>query len=132
WPAPKQGAVEDGSRYDHTLGVALVALDVARRFGFSERGQRYAVAWGLTHDIATWPLSHTSEPAFTTITGISARSLRAAMLLGSQQVPERYRLAPVLRGLDIDPAALASLFDRSSFPADEELATFKEVVHSPL
>jgi hypothetical protein len=132
WPGAKREAVEDGSRYDHTLGVALVALDLARRFGFSHRGQRYAVAWGLTHDIATWPLSHTSEPAFSAITGISARGLRAAMLLGSDEAPERYRLAPVLRDLDIDPAALASLFDRGGFLADEELALFKEVVHSPL
>jgi hypothetical protein len=132
WPATKQEVVADGSRYDHTLGVALVALDLARRFDFSERGQRYAVAWGLTHDIATWPLSHTSEPAFTAITGVSARGLRAAMLLGTDEVPERYRLAPVLRDLDLDPATLTSLFDRGGLPADEELALFKEVVRSPL
>jgi hypothetical protein len=132
WRAATSETVEDGSRYDHTLGVALVALDFARRFDFSERGQRYAVAWGLTHDLATWPLAHTSEPALTAITGVPAPRLRAAMLLGSHEVPERYRLAPVLRDLDIDPAALASLFDRGSFPADEELALFKEVVRSPL
>jgi hypothetical protein len=132
WPAAKREAIADGSRHDHTLGVALVALDLARRFDFSQRGQRYAVAWGLTHDIATWPLSHTSEPAFTAITGISARGLRAAMLLGRDVVPEHYRLAPVLRDLDIDPAALASLFDKGGSFADEELALLKDVVHSPL
>jgi hypothetical protein len=132
WPPTKGEAKDDGSRYDHTLGVALLALDLARRFDFSEQGQRYAVAWGLTHDIATWPLSHTGEPAFTAITGLSARNLRAAMLLGSEVVPKRYRVAPVLRDLDLDPSALGFLFDRHQFPADEELALLKEVVHSPL
>jgi HD superfamily phosphohydrolase len=131
WSAAKE-VIEDGSRYDHTLGVALVALDLARRFDFSERGQRYAVAWGLTHDIATWPLSHTSEPVFTTVTGMSANTLRAEILLGSDEVPERYHLAPILRDLDLDPVALVSLFDRIPAPADEELALFKQVVRSPL
>lgn len=132
WPSASSDAVEDGSRFDHTLGVALVALDIARRFDFSERGQRYAVAWGLTHDIATWSLSHTSEPAFSAITGMSARNLRAGILLGRPEVPDRYRLAPVLRDLDIDPAALTSLFDRNAIAADEELALLKQVVRSPL
>ncbi len=132
WPETSSDVVEDGSRYDHTLGVALVALDIARRFDFSKRGQRYAVAWGLTHDIATWPLSHTSEPALSAITGVSARNLRTGILLGSAEVPNRYRLAPILWDLDIDPAALVSLFDRSGTAADEELALFKQVVRSPL
>jgi hypothetical protein len=132
WPEASSDAVEDGSRYDHTLGVALVALDIARRFDFSERGQRYAVAWGLTHDIATWPLSHTSEPALSAITGVSARNLRAGILLGSAEVPDHYHLAPILWDLDIDPAVLVSLFDRNGIAADEELALLTQVVRSPL
>jgi HD domain len=132
WPKAQQDAVEDGTRYDHTLGVALIALDLARRFDFSERGQRYAVAWGLTHDIGTWPLSHTGEPAFAAITGVSARALRASMVTGGDEVPGAYRLASVLRDLDIDPSALSSLFERDGRPRDDELALFKEVVHSPL
>jgi hypothetical protein len=132
WPVGQRDAVEDGTRHDHTLGVALIALDMARRFNFSERGQRYAVAWGLTHDIGTWPLSHTGEPAFAAITGVTARALRGAMVLGGDQVPEAYRLAAVLRDLDIDPSTLSSLFDRDGHPGDDELVLFKEVVHSPL
>lgn len=132
WPKASPAAIDDGSRYDHTLGVALVALDIARKLDFSERGQRYAVAWGLTHDVAIWPLAHTSEPALAAITGMSARDLRTAILLGGPEVPDRYRLAPILRDLDIDPAALAALFDRSGTAADEELALLKQVVSSPL
>ncbi len=132
WPAAGSAAADDGSRYDHSLGVALLALDLARRFDFSERGQRYAVAWGLTHDIATWPLAHTSEPALSAITGVSARGLRTAMLLGGHEVPEQYRLAPILRDLDLDPAVLASLFERDGLPVDEALSVFKQVIHSLL
>jgi hypothetical protein len=132
WPEASLDGVEDGSRYDHTLGVALVALDIARRFDFSEHGQRYAAAWGLTHDIASWPLSHTSEPALSAITSMSDRNLRAGILLGSPEVPDRYHLVAILRELDIDPVVLASLFDRSGIAADEELALFKQVIRSPL
>jgi hypothetical protein len=132
WSETKRNVVEDGSRYDHTLGVALVALDLARKFEFSERGERYAAAWGLTHDVATWPLSHTSEPVFPAVTGMSARDLRTGMLLGADVVPERYRLTALLRSLDIDPLTLASLFNRTATPGDEELALLKQVVHSPL
>ena len=132
WPQSLPDAVDDGSRFDHTLGVALLALDLARRFDFSERGQRYAVAWGLTHDIATWPLSHTSEPGFTALTEMTARNLRAGILLGSAEVPECYRLAPILRDLGLDPIALVSLFERNGTPADEELALFKQAIRSPL
>jgi hypothetical protein len=132
WPAADRDLVDDGSRYDHTVGVALVALDLARKLDFSKQGQRYAVAWGLTHDVGTWPLSHTSEPAFTAVTGTSARGLRTGILLSSTAVPERYRLASILRHLGIDPGTLASLFDQTTTPADEEVALLKQVVHSPL
>ncbi len=132
WPKGMPDVVEDGSRYNHTLGVALVALDLARRIGFSERGQRYAVAWGLTHDVATWPLSHTGESVFAALTGVSAANLRARILLGDSAVPGRYRLDAILQDLDIEPVALASLFNRSGMPADEELVLFKQIIRSPL
>jgi len=133
WSSAEKTTVCDGSRYDHCVGVALIALDAARKLNFSERGQRYAVAWGLTHDIATWPLSHTGEPAFAAITGVSAGDLRLAIILGSDIAPERYRLAHTLRGLGIDPPTLASLFNRNGIsPEDSELVLLKQLVKSPL
>jgi HD superfamily phosphohydrolase len=74
WQNDSFAGVDDGSRFDHTIGVAAIALDTARRFGLSPSGQRYAVAWGLTHDLATWPLAHTSEPAFAAILGVTSTS----------------------------------------------------------
>jgi hypothetical protein len=124
--------VDDGSRQEHSVGVALTALDLARRLGLSAQGQRYAVAWGLTHDLASWPLSHTSEPAFQTITGLTSRQLRDRMLFGSEDLPPRYRLDRVLREVQVDPTVLAGLFSRIPLPPDEDLALLKQVVGSPL
>jgi hypothetical protein len=47
-------------------------------------------------------------------------------------VPERYRLAPILRDLGSDPIVLTSLFDRGATLADEEFDLLKQVVWSPL
>ena len=54
------------------------------------------------------------------------------MLLGSDKAPSGYRLDSVLRGLNVDPTALVSLFERDGVPENEELALLKEVVRSPL
>ena len=56
--------IADGSRYDHSIGAASLLLDICNNLSLSEESCRYAVAWGLIHDIATWPLSHTGEAAF--------------------------------------------------------------------
>jgi hypothetical protein len=132
WPSGTLPVPEDGSRFDHSIGVALTALDIARRFGLSAKGQRYSVAWGLTHDIATWPLAHTSEPAFEALTGISPRRLRTAILLGDTDITERYRLDSACREMGLDPHALASLFGGGTLCDDEELALLDQVIHSPL
>src|SRR5712692_5977768 len=50
-PAGPAARLDDGSRQEHSVGVALCALDLARQLGLSAHGERYAVAWGLTHDI---------------------------------------------------------------------------------
>ncbi|MCI0460574.1 MAG: hypothetical protein L0Z62_26775 [Gemmataceae bacterium] len=125
-------STDDGSRWTHSLGVTLLVLDLARRFGLSERAQRYAVAWGLTHDIATWPLSHTSEPAFGTLFGITSRQLRARMLSGSEDLPARYCLPETLHEMGVEPAELLRLFDRTAEVDDPELVILKQVVSSPL
>jgi hypothetical protein len=129
---PAHAVADDGSRLDHSIGVALTALGVALGLGLSVRGQHYAVAWGLTHDIATWPLAHTSEPAFSAITGWTARRLREAILFGEGEVPSRYRLDRVLRESGVEPAVLIGLFAREAPTGDEELSLLHQVIHSPL
>jgi hypothetical protein len=131
WPPAPEALPDDGSRFDHSIGVALTALDFAQQFGLSPRARRYAAAWGLVHDVATWPLSHTSEPAFTAATGMTSRRLREAMLLDREVVPPPYRLGSILREMDLDPVTLVDLFSRVPV-SDEDLALFQQVVRSPL
>lgn len=124
--------IEDGSRRDHSIGVALTALELARRLELSSSAVRYAVAWGLTHDIATWPLSHTGEAAFRSITRTTPQEVRAAMLLGSEKMPRHYRLDRILRLMDIEPEVLLALFQKEPIQASAELGMLQKVIHSPL
>jgi hypothetical protein len=124
--------VADGTRRDHSLGVAITALELARLLGLSSITVRYAAAWGLTHDIATWPLSHTGEAAFRSITGTSSQEVREAILRGSEQIPRHYCLDRFLRLMDLQPETLLNLFQKDSLPPSAELALLKQVIHSPL
>jgi hypothetical protein len=131
WPRVVVPIPDDGSRFDHSIGVALTALDIAQQLGLSLRAQRYAATWGLVHDIATWPLSHTSEPAFTAVTGLTSRRLRESMLLDREDVPPPHHLAAILREMDLDPVTLVDLFSRVPV-RDQDLALFQQVIRSPL
>lgn len=135
FPSPLWGrngsAPADGTRLDHSLGVALIALDLARRLRLSAAGVRYAVAWALTHDIGTWPLSHTGEAAFRSITRTTSQEVRQAMVLGSEKVPQPYRLDQILRQMDVKPEVLVCQFQKKS-PPEPDLALLTQVAHSPI
>ena len=123
--------MDDGTRADHSIGVAAIALDFAHDFGFPEEDQRYAVAWGLTHDIATWPLSHTSEPAFEDILQRPSRDIRRDILL-NKKIPNIYSLKGPLKRCGIDLHLLLQLFDREESPQQGNLALLWRLIHSPI
>lgn len=122
----------DGSRRSHSLGVALLNLDMARELGFSETTQRYAAAYGLLHDIGNWPLSHTGEYAFSRLTHCTTRELRRDMITGAKAVPTEYSVhrCIVASGLNVD-WLLAILEHRSECLAGE-LSELARVLASPL
>ncbi|MBI3818852.1 MAG: HD domain-containing protein [Planctomycetes bacterium] len=123
----------DGSRASHSLGVALIALDVARSLGCSPIVQRYAVAWGLVHDIATWPLSHTGEFAFSRLTGTSTSELRRKMVLGASQLPSTLHIKRPLAEIGVDSDRLLALFAKQPESLEsDELYHFAAIVASPL
>jgi hypothetical protein len=122
----------DGSRYDHSLGVASIALEMARNLGFSEKAQRYSIAWGLVHDIATWPLSHTGESAFSQITNIHSRELRSKIITGKQELSYLLRIDKQLREIDIDPFVLIKLCNKQKEDLPKELAELSILFSSPL
>lgn len=93
---------------------------------------RYAAAWGLVHDIATWPLSHTGEAAFSRVTGVSGRQLREMMIIGDPRLPESMTIREELEKSAIDPAILLALFDKANYPTESRFGPLWRLVNSPL
>lgn len=120
------------SRKNHSIGVALIALDLVKHLNLSLKAQRYAVAWGLLHDIATWPLSHTGEPAFSDITEVSSSSLRERMIKGSKELPSSLTIQNELKEMNIDPVVLLSLFQKAPLEIDCELQLLHQTFNSPI
>ncbi len=131
-PVESSSTPDDGTRADHSLGVAAIAVDLARRLGLSTTTQRYAAAWGLLHDIATWPLSHTSEPAFARLTGVSARELRQMMILGDSRIPSALQVNRALDDMGVHPRSLLALFRGPAPYASIELHLLAQVIRSHL
>lgn len=85
-------------------------LDICRKLNLSPTTTKYAVVWGLLHDIGTWPLSHTSEIAFSSILNIGSRELRNKIIMGDSSIPNSFRLNRKLIDIGIDLKTLLSLF----------------------
>jgi hypothetical protein len=122
----------DGSRASHSLGVALTALDMARFLGFSELAQKYAVAWGLLHDIGNWPLSHTGEFAFSRILRVTTKALRHEIVIGNPKLPAELQLARSLRDSGLDPDMTNAFLDHRDSELSSELRQLHVVLASAL
>ena len=80
------------NRYDHSVGVARLALLYARERELSNHDSRLLAVAGLLHDVGHGPLSHTLEPLFMSRFGISHHKagfqiIRGQSALGSE-IPE--------------------------------------------
>lgn len=128
----RRNIADDGSRADHSMGVAKLMLRFCDAFGFPEVTRKYAVSWALLHDIATWPLSHTGEAAFAMSTGVTHRELRQAMILGGEPLPRELDLSNDIKALGLDPRQLAGLFDARHEPEQYELRALHGVIHSAI
>jgi hypothetical protein len=122
----------DGDRARHSLGVASIILCMSCNLGLSKRAQRYAVAWGLTHDLATWPLSHTGEAGFSEITESNSHQLRRAMIEGAKWLPRMFTVLPQLKEMRIEPGELLALFEKHEAGLDIELRILHKLIHSPI
>ena len=123
---------DDASRAHHSLAVANIVLAFCELLSLAEQTRRYAIAWALLHDIATWPLSHTSEAAFTRITGVTHKALRHSLIIGDPSIPKDYRLGHAIREMDIDPDQVLALFDKSTKPKDSCLSLLYSFIHSAI
>ena len=120
---------DDGSRANHSLSVAKLVVEFCNAFSLSDSTKKYAVVWALTHDIATWPLSHTGEAVFASITGTTHKLLRHKMVTGSPELPSELRLSEQIRAMSLDPDRLVLLFRKKNLPPDEKFKEFR-VLHS--
>ena len=121
----------DRSRNHHSLRVALLAGKMSECLGFSPETTRYAVAWGLLHDIATWPLSHTGEVAFSDATQTSAQTLRRMMIVGDGRLHRSLHAYYAVKEMKLDVDLLLGLFDRKA-DLDGEASDLHKLLHSVL
>ncbi len=123
---------DDGSRADHSIGVAELTLQICERLALSEQTMRYAGAWALLHDIATWPLSHTGEAAFQEITNVKHKSLRASMVAGDKSLPSRLCVKKDVERMGLDADIVIRLFSKTSRFEDFQLNLLHDIIHSAI
>jgi len=97
------------NRYDHSLGVAELALLYADIRDLSRYESRVLAAAGILHDIGHGPLSHTLEPVFNAKFGVNHHKAGTAIvqgktLLGSE-IPE------IMRAYNVDLDEVVSMID---------------------
>ncbi|MCF8070065.1 MAG: HD domain-containing protein [Desulfobacterales bacterium] len=122
----------DGSRLEHSIDVAVIAYQLCDRLMFSKEAKKYAVAWALLHDIATWPLSHTGEAAFAKITSTNTSKLREMMILGKPDLSEKFSVYEPLKESGIDPNKLLDIFHNRADKLDYDLRKLSNIIHSPI
>ena len=109
------------NRFDHSVGVALLALRYALHRNLSDEETRLLTAAALLHDIGHGPLSHTLEPTFKKLFHIDHHAAGRQILNGTSplgcDIPaifakyhvELDRVIGLLTGADPGPHAF--LFD---------------------
>lgn len=119
---------DDGTRHEHSVGVAELAWRIAEHLELGERAGVLGVAWGLTHDIATWAMSHSSEPAFELRTGLTSREIRTAIITDSADVSSSLHIGSALNRMGVKREDLCELF----LPRNASVSPDLRILHSVL
>lgn len=90
------------NRYDHSLGVADLALLYADIRGLRRYDTRILAAAGLLHDIGHGPLSHTLEPVFKNVFGVNHHDSGKAILSGHSPFGGEIAEIMSVYGIDLD------------------------------
>lgn len=120
--------LDDGTRHDHSMGVAALAWRITEHLELGERAGILSVAWGLTHDIANWAMSHSSEPAFELSTGMTSREIRTAIITDSTAVASSLHVGSALRHMGVKREDLCELF----LPRNASVSRDLRALHSVL
>jgi putative nucleotidyltransferase with HDIG domain len=100
------------SRYQHSLGVAQLALEYARARNLRDGEEELLVTAALLHDIGHAPLSHSLESAFLERFGIEHHEATEFIVRGNG--PLGYPLLQVLRRYSVRPEDILSLVEDGS------------------
>ena len=107
-------------------------LRITSNLALSARAQRYAVAWGLIHDLATWPMSHTGEAGFARVMDVDSRRLRKGMIEGASWLPRQLTVISQLKEMQIEPDLLLALTENDEAGLDSEFRILQRLIHSPI
>lgn len=125
-------SASDRNRASHSLRVALLAGKISENLSFSPKTIRYAILWGLLHDLATWPLSHTGEAAFSGATSVSAGELRRMMIKGDRALHRSLSLYSALKDIAVDIDLVLALFEKKANFGASEFGQLHQLLHSAL
>jgi uncharacterized protein len=95
------------TRYQHSLGVARLALMYGRACDLSITDRRVILAAALLHDVGHAPLSHSLEPAFLELFGIDHHQATRDIICG--HVPIGRELYKILRDHHVDVDRVMSI-----------------------
>ncbi|MFH1806004.1 MAG: HD domain-containing protein [Pseudomonadota bacterium] len=100
------------SRYDHSIGVALLSQHYCRLNGLSEADRDLLGAAALLHDIGHGPFSHTLEPEFARRFNLNHHQLTEKIITGAVDLDLSVR--HLLEKHDVDPMAVIALLAKKS------------------
>lgn len=98
----RQQARNRHNRYDHSVGVARLAVFYAKKRHLSRRNTRLLAVAGLLHDVGHGPLSHTLEPVFTRLFGICHHKAGSQIIRGESSLGMEIPMALARYGVDPD------------------------------
>jgi hypothetical protein len=107
------------TRFQHSLGVARLALQFARDARLQENEEIIAVVSALLHDIGHAPLSHSLESVFKKEFGIGHHLVSERIVRGD--VPIGKGLSAVLRKAKINPFEILATMNGKGGPRFREL-----------
>jgi HD superfamily phosphohydrolase len=90
------------NRYDHSLGVAELAILYADIRGLSRYDTRILAAAGLLHDVGHGPLSHTLEPVFNSAFGVNHHEAGRSIVYGASSLGSEIPEIMAGYGIDLD------------------------------
>jgi uncharacterized protein len=110
------------TRYQHSLGVARLALQFARDKALSKSAEELCVVSALLHDIRHAPLSHSLESVFKKEFGIGHHVISERIIKGD--APIGAALYKILRKWNINPFEVLAIISGNGGPPHRELFNY--------